>query len=149
MTKTLVAAALIAMALPACDTSDGTPGGDGPGGGTPSQPISHLLANDTPGTIQPNQYQDFAFQVPASATVAYQIADRSSTDPDNFTAGILPESEVGYFMNKQKYQAFAAMKSKAPLSGAALVPPGSYHFVALCENAIESCQFSFTVTALY
>jgi hypothetical protein len=138
----LVVGVLMALAGTACDPSEDD-------GGTPGQPTNHLVANDQPGTIEPNQYLDIPFQVPASAMVAYQIVDRSSTDPDNFTAGILPESEVGYFMNKQKYNAFASMNGKAPLGAQAAVPAGAYHFFALCQNLLERCQFSVTVTALY
>ncbi len=51
--------------------------------------------------------------------------------------------------NGQPFRAYARAAGKAPLSGKATVPMGSYHFVVICQNAIQRCQVSYTVDSLY
>jgi hypothetical protein len=114
------------------------------------QPIDHFLANDLPGTIQPNQFLDLPFTTSAaSAQVAFQVADRSTTSPDTITTAVVPESEMTYLKNGQPFKSYGGQAGKAPLAGQGVVPAGSYHFVVLCRNAFERCQFSYTVNAVY
>ena len=157
MKRLLVLGGLAAGLVVAC-SSDGTsgatppPGGGSPPGNTPPAytPSNHVLANDLPGTIQTHQYLDVPFQIStASAQISYQVADRSSTSPDNIRTAVVPDSEIGYLMNGQPFKSYGDMSGTAPLSGMGSVPAGSYHFVVLCENTLENCQFSYTLDAFY
>jgi thiol-activated cytolysin len=113
--------------------------------------VTHqVLANDVSAMISTNTYIDLPFTTTAAATqVSYQVADRSTSSPDSLITGIVPDSELGYLMNGQSYKAYAPQNGTAPLSGQASVPPGSYHFIAVCNNVIERCQFSYTVEEDY
>jgi hypothetical protein len=113
------------------------------------KPGNHILADDLPGQIPTNQYVDAPFDVPTSAQISYQIADRSSTTPDKFKVAIVPDSEIGYFQNNQPFHSYGDQNGTAPLSGQASVPTGSYHLVILCNNIIEDCQFSYTLDAFF
>jgi hypothetical protein len=136
---------VVMVALAGCDSAG--MGGDPIGGST--QSMNHLLLNDRPDTVDAGAYLDFPFWLPLAATVSFQIADRSSASPDRMTADLLTNSEFRHLMNNQPYHGFAPVAGTAPLHGLGTLPAGGYHFVVLCQNATERCQFSSTLNALY
>jgi hypothetical protein len=138
------ASVVVMLALAGCDSA-------GMGGGSTSgdtQSMNHLLANDHPSSVAMGAYLDHPFWLPLAATVSFQIAASSPPSPD-VTADLLANSEFYHLMKKEPYRGFAPATGTAPLRGLGTLPAGGYHFVVLCQDANEPCQFTYTLNLFY
>jgi hypothetical protein len=118
-------------------------------GGEPER-MEYSIFQNTSGMVSPGDTFLYQFPLPGNSQVKYTIENRSSTTPDHWDIAVLESSEFDFFTNGQPFRSFANHTNVSTTSGMTdIASAGNYAVAVKCVNAIENCQYSISVRAIY
>jgi len=124
-------------------------GGDGAGGSTaPPPPTVHPLDASTGRVAPAMSLWTGPFTLPAGATVTYVVTDMpTGVGQDSMRTAVVNQAQ---FSSTGPITGYADQRATG--SRTAVTPPlpaDGYYFVVGCNNILDDCLFSKTVTAYY